>query len=208
MSKPDYETTLAMLSEARQDELLMKKTLRAELWAEYDRRLKSARQRVSRLANQAVEQGASLASVGRAYGTSNFVTVKKLIELTEAEHAAERETEALAVATESNYTWDAESHTMTIRKWEDVKGQSQRGEVTVPSTWRGWIGGIEMWVPSHYPDGIPASLVNDYFLEVNRYDPNAASQSEPEPVDEFAAGVWATEDESESDPDDYWKESE
>src|SRR4051812_1930204 len=89
MTEEETSTTLRLIAEARKEEALMKTTLRARLWEQYEKELLLLRYRISRLANQAAEEGHSLSRIGRAYGTSNWKTIRDLLALTETEKQAE-----------------------------------------------------------------------------------------------------------------------
>lgn len=199
MNKPDYERTLAMLSEARKDEILMKKTLRAELWAEYQARLLLARHRISRLANEAVEQGASLAKVGRAYGTSNFTTIKGLIALAQEQVEAEAALEA-KVEPKRAWDWEERTATLVLHRWSNATGQ-HIGDLVIPSERRPWLNGNMMWRPTEYPD-VNREELDRIYQEVN--DITVEPEPEPEVEDEFLKAMWGAEG---ADDDDY-RESE
>lgn len=116
MAKDDYEDTLRMLTEARKDETVLKNTLRAQLWAEYQKRLQAARYRTSRLANKARAQGATNAAIGRAYGTSNWETVKKLLTITEGEFI---EGAAAVEEIRKGWEWNEATRVVTVHEWLD-----------------------------------------------------------------------------------------
>lgn len=209
MGKKDYDQTLALLSEARKDEMAMKRTLRAELWLEYTNRMLLARHRVSRLAIEAVAQGASLAAIGRAYGTSNFSTIKNLVALARDDMDIEAAQQATVVAKEPQkrtWEWDEATRVLTMHEWTRRSDGTKMVEpLAIPSEQRPWLNGIRMWRPISFPDVIVEEVDAAYLGLAKLVGLGATPDAEPEIElegpemdDEFSRALWGAYEDAEN----------
>lgn len=129
----DKNLLLRQLTEIRKEEVLAKATLKAEIEARYREELAAIRYRMSRAANQAKEAGASATRIGRAIGTSNWDTIRSLLDLSAAEFAPTPSQRAHEEPWTVNVGADGLPVSVTLHEYKDkATGQMLVADLVVP----------------------------------------------------------------------------